>query len=169
MDLWANTLRPTLDHFRLFSVTLLPLSLPPSLSLPLPLHFSPLQIHIFTFYWNVTHRTIPSGQLVYFISRLVIQKSEKHSHTAQKQGRCCPTHLRWQRVSAHPQIINLYTITMFCVFCFEICTPSPFSPSPLWSANLKTKQAQNLSHQNIFYRCMWDWYLSHENSAWTAL
>ena len=33
----------------------------------------------------------------------------------------------------------------FCVLYFEICIPSLFSPSPLWSANFKTKHAQNFS------------------------
>ena len=33
---------------------------------------------------------------------------------------------------------------IFCVLCFEICIPSLFSPSPLCSANFKTKHALNL-------------------------
>ena len=41
----------------------------------------------------------------------------------------------------------------FCVLFFEICTTSLFSPSPLWSANFKIKQAQNLSCQNILHQC----------------
>ena len=42
MDLWANTLRPILDHFRLFSVTLFSLSLSLSRSHTPDTHF-----HIF--------------------------------------------------------------------------------------------------------------------------
>ena len=33
----------------------------------------------------------------------------------------------------------------FCVLCFENCTSSLFSTSPLWSSNFKIKRALNLS------------------------
>ena len=93
MDLWANTLRPILDHFRLFSVTLLSLSLPPpSLSL------SPeatLQTHIFTFLLKC-HRTIPSGQVVYFSNGDSKVGKARPDRTKSKG---CPTNLRRLGVS----------------------------------------------------------------------
>ena len=38
----------------------------------------------------------------------------------------------------------VFLFQRFCVLCFEICIPSLFSPSLLWSAIYKTKQALNL-------------------------
>ena len=41
----------------------------------------------------------------------------------------------------------------FSVLCFEICTPSLFSPSPFCGANFKTKQALNLWHHEYLDPC----------------
>ena len=41
-----------------------------------------------------------------------------------------------------------FLLQRFCVLCLEICTPSP-----LWSANSKIKQAQNLRPNKYFQPC----------------
>ena len=44
-------------------------------------------------------------------------------------------------------------IQRYSVLCFGICVPSLFSPSPLCSANFKTKQAQNLRYHKYLDGC----------------
>ena len=51
---------------------------------------------------------------------------------------------------------RIFWYERFCVLCFEISTPSP-----LWSTNFKTKQAQSLSCQNILHRCTFRSKLQH--------
>ena len=41
----------------------------------------------------------------------------------------------------------------FCVLCFDFCTPSLFSPSPLCGAILRAKQTQNLWHHKYLDPC----------------
>ena len=48
---------------------------------------------------------------------------------------------------------NILVRKVLCSLFWNLHSLSFFSPSPLWSANFKTKQAQNLSYQNMLHPC----------------